>query len=128
MTPRYSHFERPTMRVALVTGASSGVGRGIAASLHEADFKVFATGRNIHTANLLRNVVRVRCDHLHDDETAEIFAQIASETNHLDVRAYCDGLRIAGVPDERLRHIENLFRTEGLPGYCRNWLDVPRRG
>ncbi|MGA2077866.1 MAG: SDR family NAD(P)-dependent oxidoreductase, partial [Terriglobia bacterium] len=35
------------MQVALVTGASRGVGKGIATSLNEAGFKVFATGRTI---------------------------------------------------------------------------------
>jgi len=73
------------MEIALVTGASRGVGRGIAISLNEAGFKVFATGRSIDKANLPEEVVRIRCDHLHDDETAEIFARIASENGHLDV-------------------------------------------
>jgi NAD(P)-dependent dehydrogenase (short-subunit alcohol dehydrogenase family) len=31
------------MQVALVTGASRGVGRGVATSMNEAGFKVFAT-------------------------------------------------------------------------------------
>jgi dehydrogenase/reductase SDR family protein 1 len=73
------------MDVALVTGAGRGVGRGVAISLNEAGFKVFATGRSIDSANLPKGVVRIRCDHLRDDETAEVFARIASETSHLDV-------------------------------------------
>ena len=43
-------------------------------------------------------------------------------------QAYYDGLRIAGVPDERLRGVQNVYRTRGLPGYYRNLLDVPRQG
>lgn len=35
------------MQVALVTRASRGVGKGVATSLSEAGFKVFATGCNI---------------------------------------------------------------------------------
>ena len=73
------------MGVALVTGASRGVGRGVATSLKEAGFKVFATGRSIDTAQLPDPVVRIRCDHLRDDDTAKIFARMASETSHLDV-------------------------------------------
>src|SRR5437667_1811563 len=73
------------MGVALVTGASRGVGRGVATSLDQAGFKVFATGRNIDTAKLPGHVVRIRCDHLRDGETAEVFARIAGSTSHLDV-------------------------------------------
>ena len=39
-------------RVALVTGASRGVGRGVAAALHEAGATVYATGRSILSAEL----------------------------------------------------------------------------
>ncbi len=73
------------MSVALVTGASRGVGRGVAISLNEAGFKVFATGRNVESADLPEAVVRIRCDHLRDDDTADALAQIASQTRELDV-------------------------------------------
>jgi DNA-binding winged helix-turn-helix (wHTH) protein/tetratricopeptide (TPR) repeat protein len=43
-------------------------------------------------------------------------------------RAYYNGLRISGVPDEVLKRIENVYRAEGLPGYYRDWLEVQRRG
>jgi len=71
------------MPVALVTGASRGVGRGVATSLHEAGFKVFATGRSIQAAELPEEVVRLRCDHLSKQETSEIFPRIAGETSHI---------------------------------------------
>jgi dehydrogenase/reductase SDR family protein 1 len=67
---------------ALVTGASRGVGRGIAISLVEAGYKVFATGRSIDAADLPGDIVRVRCDHLKDHETAPVFDRI---TDGLDV-------------------------------------------
>ena len=73
------------MQVALVTGASRGVGRGVATSLHEAGFKVFATGRNIGAAHLHGAIVRIACDHLRDEQTASVFAQIAREAGRLDV-------------------------------------------
>jgi dehydrogenase/reductase SDR family member 1 len=73
------------MPTALVTGASRGVGRGIAASLCAAGFRVFATGRTIDTADLPAAVTRIRCDHLKDEETASVFARIASESDALDL-------------------------------------------
>ena len=77
------------MSAALVTGASRGVGRGIAASLDDAGFQVFATGRSILKANLPERVIRIRCDHLRDEEIAEAFARIAGETSHLDLLVNC---------------------------------------
>jgi len=38
------------MQAALVTGASRGVGRGIATALHDHGFRVFATGRGVASA------------------------------------------------------------------------------
>jgi dehydrogenase/reductase SDR family protein 1 len=70
------------MPIALVTGASRGVGRGVAISLAEAGYTVFATGRTIDTADLPNAIIRVRCDHLKDHETAAVFERI---TNGLDL-------------------------------------------
>ena len=73
------------MRIALVTGASRGVGRGVATSMAEAGFTVYATGRGIHAADLPGGVIRIRCDHLRDEETAAAFARIAAAADGLDV-------------------------------------------
>ena len=71
--------------IAVVTGASRGVGRGTAIGLAAAGFRVFATGRSIDTADLPDTVVRIRCDHLRDEETAAAFERIASEGGAPDV-------------------------------------------
>ena len=73
------------VQAALVTGASRGVGRGIAITLNEASFKVYATGRHIASAQLPEAIVRIACDHLRDEETTAAFAQIASETDRLNL-------------------------------------------
>jgi dehydrogenase/reductase SDR family member 1 len=74
-----------SMRIALVTGASRGVGRGVAIGLAEAGFQVYGTGRGILAADLPGSVVRIRCDHMRDEETAAVFARIAAEAEGLDV-------------------------------------------
>ena len=74
-----------TIPTALVTGASRGVGRGIAAALAEAGFQVFATGRTILSADLPSSVIRFRCDHVADEETAASFARASAEAAGLDV-------------------------------------------
>lgn len=73
-----------TPRVALVTGASRGVGRGVAVALDAAGYRVFATGRTIATADLPGSIVRLPCDHLDDVQTGAAFAAATAE-GRLDV-------------------------------------------
>jgi len=72
-------------RIALVTGASRGVGRGVAAALCAAGATVYATGRTILSADLPRGVTRIPCDHTNDADTAAVFAKLAADQGRLDV-------------------------------------------
>ena len=63
-------------QVALVTGASRGVGRGVAVGLANAGARVFATGRTIASADLPPNVERLTCDHTDDRAVEAVFRQI----------------------------------------------------
>jgi NAD(P)-dependent dehydrogenase (short-subunit alcohol dehydrogenase family) len=76
------------MPTAMVTGASRGVGRGVAIALCEAGYRVFATGRSIETAELPPTICRIRCDHLDDDQTAAAFAVVARNASALDVSVH----------------------------------------
>lgn len=77
------------MKTAVVTGASRGVGRGVATGLAEAGFRVFATGRSVEKANLPKTVTRITCDHLDDENTAAVFGCVAEEAGGLDVLVNC---------------------------------------
>jgi len=70
---------------ALVTGASRGVGKGVAMALNDAGYTVFGTGRTIESADLPSAIVRIRCDHTNDADTDAVFARIAERTPSLDV-------------------------------------------
>ncbi len=72
-------------QVALVTGASRGVGRGAAAALASAGAIVFATGRTVADADLPPGVVRVPCDHLDDAAVAGVFRRVRAEQGRLDI-------------------------------------------
>lgn len=74
-----------TGQVALVTGASRGVGRGVALALADAGAKVFATGRTIRNATLGDRIVPVTCDHTDDDAVEGVFRLIAQESGRLDI-------------------------------------------
>jgi dehydrogenase/reductase SDR family protein 1 len=71
--------------VALVTGASRGVGRGVARELADAGARVYATGRTIAGADLGSSVVRLPCDHRDDAAVAEVFDRIDGEAGRLDI-------------------------------------------
>jgi NAD(P)-dependent dehydrogenase (short-subunit alcohol dehydrogenase family) len=89
--------------VALVTGASRGVGRGIALALGDAGAKVYVTGRSVRggasTEDLPGTIddtadevskrggagVALRCDHMVDADAEAVFERIAGEDGRLDV-------------------------------------------
>ena len=74
-----------TGKIVLVTGASRGIGRGVAQVLADAGAVVYATGRSIAGANLPGAVTRIPCDHTDDGQVAAVFERIAADRGRLDV-------------------------------------------
>jgi dehydrogenase/reductase SDR family member 1 len=88
-------------RVAVVTGASRGVGKGCALELAAAGARVYLSGRTVERAasplpgTLGETVetihleggeaVAVRCDHRDDAQVEALFARVAGECGRLDV-------------------------------------------
>ena len=95
--------DRLNDRVALVTGASRGAGRGIAVELGAAGATVYVTGRSTTgrpTTNAVPGTIEesaqdvsargghgiaVRCDHTVDAEVDALFAQIRRDHGRLDL-------------------------------------------
>ncbi|HLI66348.1 MAG TPA: SDR family NAD(P)-dependent oxidoreductase [Caulobacteraceae bacterium] len=73
------------MPTAMVTGASRGIGRGVAIALAGAGYRVFATGRSIEGADLPAGVTRLVCDHTNDDQTRAAFAAVDAASDGLDL-------------------------------------------
>lgn len=74
-----------SQQVALVTGASRGVGRGAALGLASAGATVFATGRSIKQADLGSEITTIACDHTDDGAVAEVFRHIDNEAGCLNI-------------------------------------------
>ncbi len=72
-------------RVALVTGGSRGVGRGVAEVLAEAGATVYVTGRTVVEAQFSANCIPIQCDHTDDGQVAQAFKQIDSNRGRIDL-------------------------------------------
>ncbi len=72
-------------KVALVTGGSRGVGRGVAEHFAAAGATVYVTGRTVQDAHLPKGCTPVTCDHTDDNQVAAVFDRLASEQGRLDV-------------------------------------------
>jgi NAD(P)-dependent dehydrogenase (short-subunit alcohol dehydrogenase family) len=91
-------------RVAVVTGASRGGGRGIALSLGEEGATVYVTGRSIRGDSTRPDLpgttiddtaeqvaarggvgIPVRCDHTADDQVEALFERVRQEQGRLDI-------------------------------------------
>ena len=75
-------------KVALVTGASRGVGKGIALELIDAGATVYITGRSVEDMRYISGKgTAVECDHRNDEQVRLTFRRIAEEQGRLDILA-----------------------------------------
>jgi NAD(P)-dependent dehydrogenase (short-subunit alcohol dehydrogenase family) len=73
-------------RIAVVTGGTEGVGRGIASELACRGARVFVTGRSIREGALDGlHITGIRCDHREDQQVAAAFERVATEGGAIDI-------------------------------------------
>jgi len=73
-------------KVAVVTGATKGVGRGVARELAQAGTKVFITGRSAPEFERLDALTTaIRCDHRDDAQVDAAFTAIQRDAGTIDI-------------------------------------------
>lgn len=102
-------------RIAVVTGASSGIGRATAAILAGEGLKVYGLSRSEKPQ---QGVIYVPCDVQDEESVRSAIGRVVGENGRLDVLVCCAGMGISGAveftdPADSRRQIDvNLFGTD----------------
>lgn len=129
-------------KVAIVTGASRGIGKGIALRLGQAGATVYITGRTAHDGEAVVDLpgtihetaaeinqrggkgVAIRCDHRDDENVRAVFKQVQDEQRRLDILVNNAWSGYEGLNDGRDFPIESPFWEKRLPLWDDNFMGV----
>jgi NAD(P)-dependent dehydrogenase (short-subunit alcohol dehydrogenase family) len=101
-----------TGRVALVTGASSGIGEAAARELVGAGFTVYGTSRKAAAGEKRGEVVFLPLDVTDDDSVAAAVREVVERSGRIDVLVNNAGLGVAGAAEESsIDQARELFDT-----------------
>src|SRR5215208_3246516 len=99
-------------RVALVTGASSGIGEAAARQLLDAGFTVYGTSRRATAGEQRDGVVFLPLDVTDDQSVAAAVSEVLYRSGRIDVLVNNAGLGVAGAAEESsVEQARALFET-----------------
>jgi short-subunit dehydrogenase len=102
-------MNRANRGVAVVTGASAGIGRATAIALAKAGFRVFGTSRK-PTAGGPAGVTMLACDVSDDTSVSKLVADIIRETGRIDLLVNNAGIGLLGGAEESsIAQAQRLF-------------------
>ena len=105
------HQEQQTRPVAIVTGASGGIGEASARALHAAGYRVFGTYRR-PPATRLPEIEYLACDVTSDDSVKTAVGQVVSASGRIDLLVNNAGVGlIAGAEESSLEQAKSLFEV-----------------
>src|SRR3954447_10197418 len=101
-----------TEQVALVTGASSGIGEAAAHDLRDAGFTVYGTSRKAAAGENRSGIVFLPLDVTNDESVAAVVREVLERSGRIDVLVNNAGLGIAGAAEESsIEQARALFDT-----------------
>jgi NAD(P)-dependent dehydrogenase (short-subunit alcohol dehydrogenase family) len=131
-------------KVAVVTGASRGAGRGIAAALGTAGWRVYVTGRSDADSGRRTTIeasaqavtaaggegIAVRVDHADADSVARLFDRVRAENEHLDLLVNNAAAVHADLTNpapfwEKPIELGEVLDVGLRSGYVASWLAAP---
>ncbi len=131
-------------QVAIVTGASRGVGKGIALGLGEAGAIVYVTGRSVERGALPGTIgetaeevsarggrgIAAACDHSDDEQVARLIARVNREQDRLDILvnnafAVPDGKLVAPFWELPIEQWDVMHRVGLRSHYVATWHAAP---
>ena len=99
----------PSGKTAIVTGASSGIGRATAEALAQKGFAVFGTSRRAANAGP-KQVTMLTCDVTDDESVRGMVATVLSRTGRIDLLVNNAGIGLQGGAEESsIGQVQALF-------------------
>lgn len=99
-------------KTALVTGASSGLGKAVAELLAKNGVKVFALARSVEDVSLPASVIKITCNIRNLDDLDAAFATIDDKTKTIDILVNCAGRALVKPLEETRR--EDIMDVFGV--------------
>jgi len=101
-------MSKTNLGVALVTGASTGIGWATAKALHEAGFRVFGTSRR--TVEGPNGVTMLTCDVTDDASVAKLVDEVLAKAGRIDLLVNNAGIGLlAGAEESSIAQAQALF-------------------
>jgi short-subunit dehydrogenase len=92
-------MNKTNLGVALVTGASTGIGHATAKALHKAGYRVFGTSRRAR-ANKTDGISMLTCDVTDDASVAKLVEDVLAEAGRIDLLVNNAGVGVVGGAEE----------------------------
>src|SRR3954471_14309807 len=101
--------QQQTRPVAIVTGASGGIGEATARALHAAGYRVFGTSRRAPTTKS-PDIEYLVCDVTRDESVQAAVGQVLSKAGRVDLLVNNAGVGlVAGAEESSLEQAKSLF-------------------
>ena len=92
-------MSKPDLGVALVTGASTGIGRATAKALQNGGFRVFGTSRRV-VSEQRDGVTMLTCDVTDDASVAKLVDEVLAKAGRIDLLVNNAGIGLLGGAEE----------------------------